>query len=370
MGLASALGLDSDWNQYAPALDPNGNPVAPIAPNVGLMGGTPQSTYQASNLGLNMADQTGNINAAGTNIGTANSAATMTGQNQGSLAQQLMLQQQGKGPAAELAQQQMMQALSQNQSAAAGTIASARGVDPALAQRLALNAQASQSQNEAGQAAQERLQSQLGATQALGGVLAQQRAGDIGQIGAGVNYLGTGLGGQGQQNNTLVNQNEATQQINANQATNNVNSINLNNSLQQQTDAGNAGASGKLAGGIASGIGDLLNNKAAQSAVSTLLPAAAADGKAAGAFAGPVTTGARPYPGDNKGNDTQPILVQRKETVLPASIADDPEAAKAFVAAINKKHGIKPDMKVAMQELTMLGAKIEALKAKFGEARA
>lgn len=364
----------------------------------------PQSDFNATNLGntgnqnggLSLTDYQGAINQSQANFGQTNA-------NQNQLVGQLQDQAAGRGPATELANQQMLQALQQNQGAAAGTIASQRGIDPALAYRLAANTQAGQSQQEAGQAAQERLQSQLGATQALGGVLGQQQTGNLG-------LLGAGEAGQNSQNAALINQNLSTQGLNQSTATNNANRVQeaVNSKLNVATAQGvqnnnivgaTVGAGGTLGGGLVSGAsngyaprraadggdqpgpsdqevaeGEKVGGSVLSAIAAYALPAllAAKDGydpEVAACMAANgmrIPSGHGPFPGDDKRNDTEPILVQKGEKVLPASIADDPKAAEEFVAALNQHHGIKPDMAAALDELALLGAKVSALEKKFG----
>lgn len=84
---------------------------------------------------------------------------------QNSLAQQLLAQSQGQGP--NPAQQQYQQNINANTAAAAGTIASQRGISPALAAELVAQQQGSANQNAAGQAAVLQAQQQLAAQGAL-----------------------------------------------------------------------------------------------------------------------------------------------------------------------------------------------------------
>lgn len=155
------------------------------------------------------------------------------GQQQG-LADALLAQSRGQGP--NPAQAQFQQNVDQNIAQQAGAIASQRGINPALAGRMAAQQGGMMNQQAAGQSAVLQAQQQLGAQQALG---AQQQAmgqnllgqnatfanqgnlynaaantaGNMGQLGAGL--YGTAAGAMNAQNANAINSSLGIQGINA-----------------------------------------------------------------------------------------------------------------------------------------------------------
>lgn len=119
----------------------------------------------------------------------------------------------GDGPS--LAQGQLQQATDQGIKQAMALAASARGVNPAVAARMAADQASATQQNAAGQSAQLRLQEQQQARQQLAGVLDQSRGADIG--------LATSQAGLDQQG--IMQNATFQQQANAN---------NLQSGVQQQ----------------------------------------------------------------------------------------------------------------------------------------
>ena len=136
-----------------------------------------QNTFQPYAPAINGYDYTSGMNA-----GTQQQAAANAGQSQ--LANELEAQTAGKGPS--LAGLQLQQATAQNIQGAAGAAASARGMNPAMAQRLAMQNEAATRQQAAGQAGLQRLQEQRTAQEQLGQVLAQQQQGANQMFGANV----------------------------------------------------------------------------------------------------------------------------------------------------------------------------------------
>lgn len=108
------------------------------------------------------------------------------GAQQAALAEALRAQAEGRGPS--LAQMQYQQALEQTQAAIQSQLASARGLSPGQAQRIAARQQAAIGASAAGQSAQLRLQEQMAAQAALGNLLGQQRQQELlgGQLAAGI----------------------------------------------------------------------------------------------------------------------------------------------------------------------------------------
>lgn len=208
------------------------------------------------------------------------------------------LQQQAAGTGGPSPAQQMLsQALAQNQAQAAGTIGSQRGINPALAARMAMNQQANMGQQAAGQGALLRSQEQLGAQGMLGQALQGQRQQDLGQYGqAGQMYM------QGNQLNQLTGAQNAGFNLGAQQ----INAGVTNQNAQNQQG---------LLGGIIGGVGAALGHGATK------------------AYGGPV---------DSPKNDVVPAMLSPGEVVLPVSVAqaeDAPERAAAFVRALHRSGG-------------------------------
>jgi hypothetical protein len=97
------------------------------------------------------------------------------------LAQQLAAQTQGQGP--NPAQQQYQQNVQQNVANAQGLISSQRGLNPALAARMGVNAAAQANNQAAGQSGILQAQQQLAAQQQLGGLYGQMQNANLGQMG-------------------------------------------------------------------------------------------------------------------------------------------------------------------------------------------
>src|SRR5208283_6032993 len=103
-------------------------------------------SFISSALGINNGYNA--VSGAGPNAAAQQQTATTNLNNvlaqQGSLAQMLNAQAQGQGP--NIANLQLQQATNQNNQQAAGALASQRGMNPALAQRIIANQQAMNNQ--------------------------------------------------------------------------------------------------------------------------------------------------------------------------------------------------------------------------------
>lgn len=133
-----------------------------------------------------------NFGAANTSLGAAGQSlggAGATVQTGNELLGQLMAQGRGEGPNPALAQLQQTTAANINN--AAGMAASARGINPALAARMAVNTAAGANQGAAGQAAIMTAQQQLAARAQAAGLVGQQIAGQTGIAG-----MQAGIAGQ------------------------------------------------------------------------------------------------------------------------------------------------------------------------------
>lgn len=200
---------------------------------------------------------------------------------QQALANQLQGQASGQGP--NPAQQQYQQNLNASTQAAAGTIASQKGISPALMAEMIARQQGSAGQNAAGTEATLQAQQQLAAQQQL----QQQQAtmqgtaqNQVGQQQTAVNQLANqqaqlqSVAGQqiGSQQNAIsglntIAQGNSAQMLNANQAyaQNQVNMQSNINASNAGVSSANAAAQGNMAGGALNAAGGYLGRSAASS---------------------------------------------------------------------------------------------------------
>lgn len=204
---------------------------------------------------------------------------------QQALASQLQNQANGQGP--NPAQQQYQQNINAGTQAAAGTIASQKGISPALMAEMIARQQGSANQNAAGTAATLQAQQQIAAQQAL----QQQQAGmqgvaanQVGQQQTAAQQLAAQQGQLqnvaanqiGSQQNAIAGLNQITQgnqaqALNANQAyaQNQVNMQSNINSSNAGVSAAGAQAAGNVAGGGLNAIGGYLGKSSAAGAGAT-----------------------------------------------------------------------------------------------------
>lgn len=274
-----------------------------------------QNTYQVNQGGYGSAAQQAILNSQN------NQSA------QGNYIHGLQTQVAGGGPPS-IAQMLLQQQTQRNAQTAAGAIASQRGINPGLAQKLALDQAAQGNQQMAGQAAILRSQEQLGAQGLLGQALGQQgsqagaQAASLGGLDMNAQGLAAGVAGQNAQLGL------GADQINAGVA------------------AQNAGTAGNLAAGVLGGVG----------AASTFaMPGAGGAGAAGGGGAmmqgvgpsallmsgGGKVPGTAPVAGDSPKNDTVEIEASPGEIVVPRSAAEDPDRAAAFVRAVIRQQKAK-----------------------------
>lgn len=205
------------------------------------------------------------------------------------LAEALKQQMMGAGPSP--AQEMLKQATNRGIKQSSAMVASQKGINPALAQRLAAENAAASSQEAAGQGAVLKAQERLAAQGQLGGLLGT---------------MGTqALQGQGQYLGAGANEND------------------INARISQSNTAANAAV-----------IGSLLN--AAGAAGGSYLGAGR---KATPVAKGGKIDGQANVPGDSYANDTVPAMLSPGEIVIPRSKAGDPEKAKAFVDQLLNGHG-------------------------------
>lgn len=301
---ANKPGSQGDGSQPMP-IGPAGTQVGGAAagniltnPAKGL---TPQDTFQATtpgiqtsdwlpsmNLGLDafknsqgiLGNQIGSVNGyAGQQAGQAGNVASAAGSLGGVLARQQgledMLTGQANGTGPNPAQSQFQQNVNQNIAQEAGSIGSVKGLNPALAAKMAAENAGQQGQAAAGQAATLQAQQQIAAEQALG---AQQAAegqtignqgslygaagslyGGAGQTAAtggalandmgtqGANIFSTGANAQGNQNNAVNTGSLGSQGLDAGVAAGNANRTAI-------TQAGLLNGAGGAVGGLLSSM--------------------------------------------------------------------------------------------------------------------
>lgn len=253
------------------------NPIGSITGALGM-----QNQYDPQS--ANIANPFGSDAAAQAAIGNAMGASGGVWGQQGALAQQLiqrmnqsdprydaLIQQtmaqaagQGPNPAQAQFQQNMNQAVQQQ----AGAIASVRGLNPALAARLAATGGAGMMQNAAGQAATLQAQQQLAAQGLAGQLIGQQTQLQQGYGGLGASLLGT-MGGQG------MTQQQILQAAIANQ---NAQRVAMQSNINQ-VGAGVAAQNAQLNAGLVGGILQGLGGAAAQGSLPAGAGAAAAAAK-------------------------------------------------------------------------------------------
>jgi hypothetical protein len=336
-----------------------GNPLSAITPQinklpVGISYENGQNDYDVAQGGLRSSAAT--LQGIG---GQQNSAAL---QQQGVLAQQQalagQLQNEANGQGPNPAQAQYQQNIANNTANTAGTIASEKGLSPALQARLIANNQASGAQNAAGSAATLQAQQQLSAQQQLA---AQQQA-ESGTLNSEVSGLGAG---------GATNQSAATDLGAA--GTMGVNEENVavagNNGQNASTVAAAQpltsllggfanGAGGALAGLLGGGGDEAATDVAATAAAEydggvvgkvpsiTKAPASVVARQANPALSAHLMARGGAVPGtpvvnhNSIQNDVVPAVLSKKEIVLPLNVTqakDAPARAAAFVEAL-KKH--------------------------------
>lgn len=258
--------------------------------------------------------------------------------NENALAQQLLAQSQGQGP--NPAQAMLNQATQQNIQSAAGTVASQKGINPALAARLAGEQAGQINQQAAGQAATMGAQQQLGAQSQLGGLY-----GTMGQ---------QGLTQQQLLQQALANQNNAhvSNMAQSNQANAGLAQVNAKASNDMQAGlVGNAGKGLTMAAMAAMADGGEVQ-PIQQPGPTSISPEAQGgsgnDSKGpdmsqlmamAQAFmaSGGKVPGKAKVAGNSYANDTVPTLLSPGEIVIPREDAASPDKAKAFVDALMSK---------------------------------
>jgi len=220
--------------------DPNSQQGATWGLNT-FRANAPYSTFRSTSPSAAGTLAQGNSQAAG----GAGPASGTIGQ-MSALSQSLEAAANGQGPNPAL--EQLRQTTSSNINNAAGMAASARGVNPALAARMAVDTAGSENQAAAGQAATLSAEQQIAARQQLGQNLQGTVGAQLGQQAAGTSLLGT-AGGLDLSSQGL------NQQTGAQNAALNLGAQQINAGVSSQ----NASQWGQLIGGALNGAGGALS---------------------------------------------------------------------------------------------------------------
>lgn len=280
------------------------------------------------------------VNALAGQGGLGNQSAVF-GQQQ-ALANQLQQQAMGQGPNPALAQFQ--QATGQNIANQAALMANQRGAsaNAGLMARQAAQQGAGIQQQAVGQAGVMQANQQLAAQQALMqqqqamGAMANQQVAQQAQGLQGLNQFAQGFQGQMLQGAQMGNQNQtAINQLNAGVA------------------AGNQQATSGLVGGLLGGAATVMTG---------------GSNKAAGAAHGGVIDGQAMVPGDHPVNDTVPTMLSPGEVVIPRSVMQSKDPAKAAAAFV--KQVMEGEHKVTGGKLASGGSLDEELIAAEAAAQA
>lgn len=312
----------------------------------------------------NLGQQAGYMNATGRQLNDVYA-------QQGTLAQALSDQARGIGPNPAL--EQYKQNVNANIAAQTGAAASQRGINPALAARMAAQGGAAANAGAAGTEATLQAEQELAARQqlaqqqaAMAGTLGEQAgiygaAGNLygagGQLGQGITsagntMYGTNVGGIGTETGQGIEANLGAQKINAGVAAQNAAA---QQALVSQGAGAISGGLGKLFGGgagadAAGGAGGGLGAGQASAEGLPAVGAMAAHGgtipdrkalslaSALRAQGGGVPGKAK-IKGDDESNDTVPTVLSPGEIVLPRSVTQDPDAANKAAEFVEKLKG-------------------------------
>jgi len=266
---------------------------------------------------------------------------------QQALADALLAQSRGEGP--NIAEMQLKQATDRNIQQNAGLIASQKGINPALAARLAAQNAAMAGQTMAGQSGVMRAQQQLASQGQLGGL--------YGQMG------GQELGMQQTLQNALAGQNAGIYG-----ETSRINELNAARARQ------NAEFGQKLLGGVASGV------------ASGIMPGTLSGGVGGGGGGsylggnemvsqlgsspfmsqGGEVDGEAHVSGDSIENDTVPAMLSPGEIVIPRSASKDADKAKEFIDHIKKQKKEPKSFGSVLEAHRKLMDRVTELEKRFG----
>lgn len=238
-------------------------------------------------------------------MGNYNQAQNQQQALMGNLQQQSM----GQGPGAQLSNNYLHQAQDTNAANAMGLMSSQKGINPAMAARMAGQQSAMGNQQAAGQGANLNLQQALAAQGQLGSMLGQNQQTNANmfntQTGMSSNQFGHALDAN-QQNNAL---NQLTASQNAANAMGaqgiNAGTANANTAAKTQSAGGAMGAIGTVGGVLASVL--------------------AHGGKVPGHAS---------HNGDDTKNDTVHTMLSPGEIVIPRTAATDRDKAMRFLDAL------------------------------------
>jgi hypothetical protein len=284
-------------------------------------------------------------------------------QEQQRLAEALRAQAEGRTPS--LAQMQFQRALEGSQAAIQSQLASARGLSPAQAQRIAARQQAALGANAAGQSAEMRLREQMAAQAALANLLAQSRQGALGGYQTSAELaareralraeLASGIQTRDFQRNQQITQGvlnmlpfvgQGLAKI-ANSQSPSQSSFDAN-SFYDRSDVQSAFDKLPSESGFSGSWSQEQNDAFSRLAHGSEVP------------------GRAKYRGDTRSNDTVPAMLSPGEIVLPRSVAQSPNApdkAKQFVEAIKTKKKPSPkDYTQALMRLHELEARMDAME--------
>jgi hypothetical protein len=252
---------------------------------------------------------------------TAEQQAAQSGASQKALAGQLAQQALGQGPNPAL--EQLKQTTGQNIQQATGMIASQKGINPALAARVAALAGANANQTAAGQAATQAAQQQINAQQLQAQTLSSQRAQDIAQQQNALSLYGT----SGQ-----LLQGQNAQRIQALAGSQNLNQLTSSQNAQIGLGYEQIASQNQLAQDAANRqlVGSIIN--AAGGVASSLARGGQVDFRTGGHVPGQARVA-----GDDERNDTVDAKLSPGEIVIPRTVAQAPNApdeAAEFVAAL------------------------------------
>lgn len=242
----------------------------------------------------------------GRDIANAGMEYQKTMQGQQGLASSLNAQAQGSGP--NLGQMLLNQATDRNIKQNAALIASSKGVNPAVAQRLAAQNAASMGQEAAAQAASMGAQQQMQAQQALGNLYGQ-------------------MAGQSLQNKGLS-----------------MGALDSANKVNAGIEMANTQAQNQLMGGLMGGLGAFLAKNQ-----------------------GGYIPGPEIVKGDSIKNDVVPVMASAGEIVIPKSKAFDPAKAKAFIDQLMKQKQPKAEgSSDGYAKILQIRRQLAELEAKMG----
>lgn len=294
-------------------------------------------------------------------------------QQQQQLANALRAQVEGKTPS--LAEMQFQRALQQSQAAIQSQLASARGLSPAQAQRLAARQQAALGAAGAGQSAEIRLREQQAAQAALANLLAQSRQGALGGYSTAAELSARERRLRAEIASGIRTRDEArrTAMISGLIGAAPFVGQGLAKAYEAyKTPTGvssSAGATGDYSQTEPYGKDSPewwdYQPQAPSSDSTPGEPVFGGDPRTELAH-GAEVAGRAKYRGDTRSNDTVPAMLSPGEIVLPRSVAQSPDApdkAKRFVEAIKSKKKPSPkDYTQALMRLHELESRMDAME--------